>query len=491
MLQGIELEQGVAPRYNHGTFVLPGMSVRYHKEPDSCRYLRILLFLLLLPLDLRAQPGSLDPAFAPVLGTGAQIYVVTAQPDGKILMGGSFDLVGGQTRVSIARLNSDGTLDTSFDPDQAADVGYVNSITVQEDGKILIGGSFSSSTYQNPGFLARLNPDGSVDYNFDPSLYLDGPVNAVALQEEGFIILAGAFDVVDGFYRRNVARLFPDGALDMSFDACVASTSGAGATALAVQPDGKILATGRFTFAGGRARDGIARLLDCGDLDDSYAPQPGIGASATPYTLALQTNGNVFLGGDFLTFHNLLRPGIVELDTNGLPTSFDPGNGLAGGTVYSVTVQHDRKLLIGGNFSTYNLQPVDRLARLNPDGSLDSSFHSGEGPNDSISSVVLQNGKVLVAGKFSSFAGAPRSGLARLNGDPVPPRLSQPQPVAGGGVRFFFQGEAEKLFSIQASTNFVDWLAMTNVKASTVPLSVTDGSSFPHRFYRAVALPDL
>ncbi|MDB6033208.1 MAG: hypothetical protein JWM16_3546 [Verrucomicrobiales bacterium] len=447
-----------------------------------------LVLLLLLPLALRSQPGSLDLTFAPVLSSGALVYTVHLQPDGKILIGGSFQSVNGQSRANVARLNSDGTLDPSFDPGQAADVGYVNAIMVQEDGKILIGGAFYSSAYQNPNNLARLNANGSVDYNFDPSLYLDAAVNAIALQDEGFIVIAGAFEVVDGFYRRNVARLFPDGSLDMSFDACVASTSGAGATAVVVLPDGKLLVTGKFTFAGDRARDGIARLLDCGDLDDSYAPQPGMESSAIPYALALQTNGNTFLGGNFFLYHNLLRPGIVELDTNGLPSDFNPGTGFFGGTVYTITFQHDQKLLVGGNFSTYNFAPVNHLARLFSNGALDTSFNPGAGPNDSVSSIVLQNGKYLVAGKFSSFDGVPRSGLARLNGDPVPPRLSPPEPTAPGGCRFLFQGEPERYYVIEASTNLADWLSITNFKASSTPTPVTDGSSFPRRFYRAVEI---
>src|SRR4029079_11561986 len=132
---------------------------------------------------------------APPLSPGALVYAVTLQPDGKILIGGAFETVGEQRRVNLARLNPDGTLDGSFDPGQAADIGYVNAITVQPNGMILIGGAFYSSTYQNPSNLARLNEDGTVDNGFNLSLYLDAPVNAIALQEEGFIIIAGAFEI--------------------------------------------------------------------------------------------------------------------------------------------------------------------------------------------------------------------------------------------------------------------------------------------------------
>ncbi len=441
------------------------------------------------------QPGSVDLGFNPPLPPNSFVYAVALQPDGKILIGGLFSTVGDLPRANLARLNADGTVDTTFDPAQAADSpaqgapsGYVNAIAVQPDGRILIGGAFSSSIYSNPSYLTRLNGDGSVDPGFDPSLYLDGVVNAIAVQEDG-IILAGGFEIVDGYFRRNLARLFMDGTLDRSFDACVAATAGAGATALALQPDGRILVTGNFVFAGNRYRYGIARVEYCGDLDPTYAPQPGVNGGATAYALALATNGHAFLGGDFYLYHETVRPGIVGLDTNGvLVPEFDPGVGVGGETVYALALQHDQKLLLGGSFSSYNFVPVHSLVRVNPNGSLDDAFDAGTGPDSSISSIAFQNRDILVGGKFTTFNGVARNGLVRLKGDPGPASLGTPTQTGANECQFSFQGEPQIQYAIQASVNLSTWTTITNVTATSNAVTIIDSSPMPQRFYRAKAV---
>lgn len=450
----------------------------------------VCLGVLLLPVPLFCQPGALDPAFAPQLSPGAVVYAVALQADGKILIGGDFDTVDGEARANLARLHPDGSLDTSFDPAQAADLGYVSAITIQPNGKILIGGAFYSSSYSNPNNIARLNPDGSPDPYFDPSLFVDGPINAIAVQEEGFLIIAGSFEYVNGFSRRYVARLYPDGTLEYSFDACVAASSGSGATSVTLLPDGKILTTGRFIFANDVYRDGVARLLDCGDVDLTYAPQPGMNDGATAYALAVDANGNAYVVGDFVLYNNLVRPGILQLDTNGVPIgSFNPGAGVFNNTIYTVHLQEDGKLVIGGSFQTYNWLPATNLARLFPDGSLDTTFNPGAGPNDAVSAVVFQGSKMLVAGKFSSYDSVPRAGLARILGDPMKPRLSRPVHLANEGCQFSLAGEPGQTYSIQASTNLLDWTVITNVMASDTPVAIRDSSPNSRRFYRAQQLP--
>src|ERR1051325_166160 len=220
----------------------------------------VLLVLWAMPQWSLAQPGSLDLSFAPALTAGAAVYVVTLQTNGQILIGGSFTATGSVSVVNVARLNPDGSLDATFNPGTAADTGYVDAIAVQTDGKVLIGGAFSSSTGATSQRLTRLNPDGSVDEDFDPSLVVDQPVNAVALQSDGRILIGGSFVLVDFTLRRSVARLNTNGTLDLTFDACVATSAGLGATALALQNDGRILVTGSFSFTSGAARQGIARL---------------------------------------------------------------------------------------------------------------------------------------------------------------------------------------------------------------------------------------
>ncbi|HTG43291.1 MAG TPA: delta-60 repeat domain-containing protein [Verrucomicrobiae bacterium] len=440
-----------------------------------------------------AQPGSIDLSFDAHLSTFAAVYILVAQPDGKILIGGAFQSVGEVARANVARLNSDGTLDPTFNPGTAVDTGYVTAIAVDQFGRILLGGNFSSSDYSAPNNLARLNSDGSVDYSLDPGLYVDGAVNALALQDEDYIVIAGAFFYVNGYPRQNVARLYQDGSLDFAFDACVAATSGVGASALALLPDGHILVTGKFTFAGNQRRDGIARLESCGDLDASYASQqPGINTNAEVYCLGLLTNGNALLGGSFVLYNEQSRSGIMELDPNGaLLPGFDPGSGVLGETIYALSTQVDQKIIIGGTFSEYNGTPVSNIARLNPDGSLDSSFNPGTGPDDAVSSfLLLPDRRLLVAGRFSSFDGVPRIGLVKLHGDLSRGLLGQPVNLPNGQWRFTFHGEEGTRYTIQTSSNFVDWNTLVKITAPESPLRITDpATTLPLRFYRAISAP--
>lgn len=454
----------------------------------------IIAALWAIPSLALSQPCSLDLDFNPALDTNAQVYVVTLQPNGQILIGGSFKSVGNVPLANVARLNPDGSLDGTFDPGVAADVGYVTAMALQPDGKVVVGGSFGSSSGAAPANLARLNPDGTVDLDFDPNLYVDASVNAVVMQTNGMILFGGSFGIVDGLPRKNLARLNPDGSLDSAFDACVASSAGSGATALAVLKNGKILVSGSFTFSTGFSRDGIARLSACGELDTGYAPTPGIEQGATAYTFVIPTNGHVVLGGDFRSFHTIQRPGLAQLTTaGGVDFIFAPGTGIPSGTtIYSMGLQSDGKILIGGNFNTYNEQTIYGVARINPDGSLDTPCDPGLGPNNSVSSFAFQrDGRILVAGKFTTFNNVPRSGLARLNGDHLPFRLGPPSRMAGGQSQMMFHGETNTQYSLQSSSNLVDWATIQNFTATNTAMPLTDpqASDSRKRFYRALVGP--
>ena len=185
------------------------------------------------------------------------IRVVVMQPDGKILIGGDFTTLapnGGAvvTRNHIARLNPDGTLDTAFDPN-ADDAVY--SIAVQADGKILAGGFFESIGGQTRQFIARLDTTGAAD-SFDPNA--NNSVLSIAVQADGKILAGGGFTSIGGQPRNRIARLdATTGAAD-SFNPNANGT----VNAIAVQGDGKILAGGAFTSIGGQPRNLFARLTN-------------------------------------------------------------------------------------------------------------------------------------------------------------------------------------------------------------------------------------
>src|SRR5204862_287216 len=170
------------------------------------------------------------------------VYVVVAQPDGKILIGGDFTTLspnGGAavTRNHIARLNPDGTLDTAFDPN--AD-GYVYSIAVQADGKILASGFFTSIGGETRNNVARLDATTGLADSFDPNA--DGLILSIAVQADGRILAGGFFTQIGGQPRTSIARLDATTGLADSFDP--SPNFGVLVYAIALQPDGKVLAGG-------------------------------------------------------------------------------------------------------------------------------------------------------------------------------------------------------------------------------------------------------
>ena len=179
---------------------------------------------------------------------------------------------------------------------------------------------------------------------------------------------------------------------------------------IAVQSDGKILIGGEFTNVGGTARNFIARLNPDGSLDTAFDPNANSGV----YSIAIQSDGKIVIGGEFTNVGETTRNGIARLNPDGsLDPAFDPN---ANDQVNSIAVQSDGKILIGGWFTNVGGTPRNGIARLNSDGSVDAAFNpDANGPVYSI--AVQSDGKILIGGGFTSVGGTPRNRIARLNPD--------------------------------------------------------------------------
>ena len=365
--------------------------------------------------------GSLDASFDPnpdsILGSMA------LQSDGKILIGGAFTALtpnGGAliTRNYLARLNADGTVDAAFNPNPN---GFVRCITLQTDGRILIGGGFITvgGPFVFHKYIARVNADGTVDAALNPAP--NDQVFAIAQQPDGKIVLGGPFysaNSILGQTRNRIARLEKDGRLDQTLNF---NMVGSDVIATAVQPDGKILIGGDFNSVLGVARNNIARLNTDGTLDTTFNPN----ANSSVASLVVQADGKIVVGGSFTAFApnsgtSITRNNIARLNADGtVDTAFDPN---ANDWVNPVALQADGKILIGGSFTALapNGGPsVTRgfIARLNTDGTVDTTFTSG--PNAQVYAIAVQpDGKILVGGQFSDGGSAvARNYIARLNPD--------------------------------------------------------------------------
>ena len=368
--------------------------------------------------------GTLDASFDP--NANNLVESITVQTDGRILIGGAFGSLspnGGAAaaRHHIARLNTDGTLDASFDPNVDAVVD-VFSIAVQPDGKILMGGSFTSLS-PNGGAtvtrnrIARLERDGRLDQTLDLGTR-GSEVIATAVQPDGKILIGGSFSTVLGVPRSNIARLNTDGTLDTAFNPNANNT----VWSIAVQADGKILVGGFFNGAnsiGGQTRNFIARLDATTGAADSFDPN----ANDFVRSIAVQADGKILVGGNFNGANSIggqTRNRIARLDaTTGLADSFDPNAN--SDEVDSIVVQTDGKILIGGfvaSLSPNGGAAVTRngIARLNTDGTLDASFDPNAPGGSNVRSIAVQaDGKILVGGNFSTIGGQARNRIARLD----------------------------------------------------------------------------
>jgi uncharacterized delta-60 repeat protein len=226
-------------------------------------------------LPVPAGPGSLDITFDPTVEgeqvglssvDGAAVYALAVQLDGKTVVGGRFSSINGVPRNNIARLHPDGSVDVSFDPGWGTD-GDARCVALQADGKVVIGGDFTTVNGERRNGVAQLLADGALDIDFEPILELDGYVRTVAVQPSGEVLLGGHLKHVNGLACTNIARLNRDGSVDTSFGPRVAwDDEAASVYALLVRHDGKILVAGYF----GRPLTSVFRLNADGTLDPSF-----------------------------------------------------------------------------------------------------------------------------------------------------------------------------------------------------------------------------
>ena len=407
------------------------------------RFLEALLLcaiaaLLLAAPPARAQVAGTVEGYNPGLSLTGSFYVgpTAVQPDGKMIIGGTFTTVGGAAHTNIARLNADGSVDASFTTSANS---HVKSVAVQADGKILLGGDFTTVNGTARNRIARLNADGSLESTntFNPGTGANDYVNGVAVQADGKIVLCGTFTTFnDRFYKR-IARLNADGSLDTTFYETAPNDT---VYSIAVQADGKIVLGGAFTSINNfpvLPRNRIARLNADGSVESTATFNTGTGANGIVQSVAVQADGKIVLGGAFTIYNGTSINRIARLHADGSLESgatFTVGTGanenIQGAGVQSVAVQADGKILLGGTFTTFNGTFINRIARLNANGSLESTatFNPGTGvPLDTVNGVAVQaDGKIVLCGTFTTFNGSSRNKIARLANDPAPQTVSAP-----------------------------------------------------------------
>jgi uncharacterized delta-60 repeat protein len=396
----------------------------------------ILIFFITYNINF-AQGGALDNTFNSGTGANATVWSSAIQSDGKIILGGDFTSCNGSVSNRIVRLNADGTKDNTFNV-VAGTNRSIKAIALQSDGKILIGGDFTSYNGTVINRIARLNSNGTLDTTFNVGTGCDAFVASIVIQPDNKIIVGGSFGNYNGKFVSRLVRLNTNGSIDNTFQNGLVQ-SGA-VFSIALQQDGKIIITGGFDRYGTAKTDNIARLQTNGSLDTSFITISPIRfrlkfEGGFTRSLAIQQDGKIIVAGYFGEVDGQKAAGICRLNTNGTrDNSFNSAltgslNGGQDTLTEFVTVQADGKILLGGTFSRYNNLPQNRLVRLNSNGTTDTSFNIGNGfVQDALDGAVYtisqSNDKIIVGGRFVSYNNVSKNNVVRLKANAVANRES-------------------------------------------------------------------
>lgn len=382
----------------------------------------LLASSVLYSFGLKAQEGTLDVSFAPVSGADATIQKMALQLDGKVIVVGNFTTYDGTARKGVARINTDGTLDPSFNPGNAIIIEwgqYARAIDIQRDGKVVMGGSFTNFDGKFTNRIVRLNTDGSYDPSFNATNStpgysgINGEVDVIKAQPDGKILVGGPFAGAGVYTSKNLVRFNTDGSADSTFVVNGGANSGTGPSSvgdIALQPDGKIVIVGNFTKYGTTTVNHIARLNVDGSLDNTF--NTGTGCDNQIQAITLQGDGRMIITGWFHTFNGVARWNVARLNNDGtLDASFVPKlPAVPSSRVSCNAVQQNGKVIIPANWT-----------RLNADGSKDTSdWHNGVYAGGGLSDILVQpDGKIILGGSFVSFDGTQRNRILRLNATPT------------------------------------------------------------------------
>lgn len=377
-------------------------------------------------------PGTLDTSFtAAALSGTTQIYGVTADEQGRVYVTGPFTGYNGQTRSRFFRLNADLTLDMGLAPSFN---NFTYPVEMLPDGGFLVGGYQATVDSTTSYGLSRFNSAGALQSS--PTLsnfgYVDGGAspNGIWVNDDGSYYIAGSFTSVNGTTRNNIAKVKADGTLDTSFAPTAFPSSVV--NGIAEGPDGKVIIVGPFSTVGGVSHQGLARYNADGSLDETF--QTAVSSTSfVPYTIGFQSDGKIIVGGRIASIRDnpsasfQTRYGIARLNTDGTVDTTFNANLNSNVYVYDMIIQPDDKIIIVGTFTSVNGTGRNRIARLNADGTLDTTFATGTGANSTVYSIAqLPSGGYMIGGLFTSFDGdSTKKYLAKIHGNPpTPPTLA-------------------------------------------------------------------
>jgi uncharacterized delta-60 repeat protein len=358
-------------QYIAGPFNLSGTTdtnVTYELATNISKSVLLTGYTVTTPYNIT---GGTIQSLGSCITTPTEFYTLQFL-EGPIVVG-NFDTYSGIPSSGIVKLTNLGYIDYSFDIGTGFNTGAKSSgigpsiVTMQSDGKVLVGGNISTYQSESCKTIIRLNPDGSRDRTFNlTSGFVSYPsgLRCISCQPDGKILVGGVFSISSYV---NLIRLNIDGSIDTSFSGM---TSGG--------------------FTGGSVE-----------------------------TVLPLISGNIYVGGYFTNFNGSLQSKIVLLNSGGTKNNLFVADCGAGGFVNDIKIDNYGDILIGGVFASYNGTIVDSLVRVNPYGSLDLTFtptiNSSLVGSPEIKSINIQSdNKIVIAGYFLGLSGVTTNNIGRL-----------------------------------------------------------------------------
>lgn len=381
--------------------------------------------------------GSLDTSFNVGLGPDYvdQYYgsssMISEQSDGKLIVVGSFTTFNGISKKNIVRLNLDGTIDTSFNVGTASN-GYITCVKIQSDGKILCGGDFTQFNGQNYASMVRLNSNGTIDSSFNIGLGFkniinsftqNGIIKTIDIQSDNKIIVGGKFLKFNNFTKINLVRLNSNGTIDNSFNIGIGggnnttngTNNGQIYRVIYDNSSNKIYATGIINNFNGNPGFNLLRLNIDGTIDTSFnftsiIGYNGLNSNGYIYDMNLQSNGKILLGGEGINLNDCTGDycsKIVQINQDGtIDNTFDCKLVGAYTTVYSIDSINDF-IIVSGQFTSVNFGPILKgsIVKVLQNGLTDLSFNPNLGAEASLpifgSSISLNDGNIVAVSRKS------------------------------------------------------------------------------------------
>ena len=350
--------------------------------------------------------GSISSSFNIGAGFNNSTFTFATQSDGKIIVGGDFSTYSGSSQNRIVRLNTNGTIDTSFNVGTAFDTS-VFTTNVQSDGKVIVTGNFASYSGSAINRIVRINTDGTRDTTYNVGAGFNAQTISTVIQSDGKVVSIGSFTTYSGSTSQYIVRINTDGTRDTTFNVGVGFNLVPGG--LAIQSDDKLLVGGNFTTYSGSASTRVIRLNTNGTRDTTF--NVGVGFGSPPSRIAIQSDGKILLIGNNLTsYSGSTVPNIVRLNTNGTrDTTFNAGTIYTNTSTAAITnihIQSDGKIILQGNLAAYSGSTISTSTfRVNSDGTLDTTFNATPSTNTATGTgnpiLQLNNQSILIGGNFT------------------------------------------------------------------------------------------